>query len=261
MSIVQTSFVSGEWSNTLDNRSDLQTYSQSSRQILNFIPTPQGPLIRRPGTQFLHSDTPQTHHRLIPFSANKNTFLLSFTPYSLVIFLNNQRLLSLNTPWSLQDPIDYVRSGDVMWITCPACRPQTLARYSTTDWRLEPVDLSFATERKYLDGSLVFGNTSEKPRIDECLSADLVFDREGNIANTSHRLQFFLGNRANNQITPQTSKGSLSKNQIAHIPLNPVFKRSIGEISFLQGVTYTFQESDQVTRLIYPLKQYIPLSL
>ena len=137
-----------------------------------------------------------------------------------------------------------------MWIACPACRPHTLTHYATTDWRLQPVSLSFAQNQKYLDGSLVFGNTSEKPRIDECLSATLTLHSQGSPSENSHHLQFFLGNRVNNQITPSTPKGSLSENQIAHLPLNPIFKRSIVEIAFRQGVTYTYQESDQTTRLI-----------
>lgn len=52
VSPIVRSLNAGEWSELLDGRTDLDRYPASLRTCLNFVPTPQGPLIGRSGTQF-----------------------------------------------------------------------------------------------------------------------------------------------------------------------------------------------------------------
>ena len=49
----QISFTGGEFSPKLDARIDQEKYKSASRQMVNMIPYKQGPVTRRPGTQFI----------------------------------------------------------------------------------------------------------------------------------------------------------------------------------------------------------------
>lgn len=63
-----TSFNAGELSPLLDARTDIEKYASGCRELQNFITTPYGPNIRRPGTQYLGSGLiNSSQSRLIPF--------------------------------------------------------------------------------------------------------------------------------------------------------------------------------------------------
>jgi len=62
------SFNAGELSPLLDARTDIDKYASGCRELQNFLPTPYGPNVRRPGTQYLGPGLiNSSQSRLIPF--------------------------------------------------------------------------------------------------------------------------------------------------------------------------------------------------
>lgn len=51
--LLQNAFNAGELSPLLEGRTDLGKYANGAALLENFVPTPQGPLIRRPGTRYI----------------------------------------------------------------------------------------------------------------------------------------------------------------------------------------------------------------
>ena len=68
---LKTSFNAGELSPLLDGRSDLEKYPQGCSLLENFVPTVQGPIYHRPGTQFVQS-LGASNPVLIPFVYNRD---------------------------------------------------------------------------------------------------------------------------------------------------------------------------------------------
>ena len=86
VSIVQPSFVAGEWSPELQARFDLPLHRASARLIKNFIVTHQGALTKRPGTRFV-SKLPHrfrigtywydiSTYRIFPYAYGSTNYLL-----------------------------------------------------------------------------------------------------------------------------------------------------------------------------------------
>ena len=75
-----TSFNAGEWSSRMEGRVDLAKYPNACRELENFLPMVQGPLIKRSGTKHVspvrvHS----TETRLIPFEfGTEQAYVLEF---------------------------------------------------------------------------------------------------------------------------------------------------------------------------------------
>lgn len=65
---IQTSFNAGKWGPRLQGRVDLEKYSSACNELKNFIPTVQGPALKRSGTRFVKAVRDQAKKsRLIPF--------------------------------------------------------------------------------------------------------------------------------------------------------------------------------------------------
>ena len=65
---IQTSFNAGKWGPRLQGRVDLEKYSSACNELKNFIPTVQGPALKRSGTRFVKTVKDQSKSsRLIPF--------------------------------------------------------------------------------------------------------------------------------------------------------------------------------------------------
>ena len=65
---IQTSFNAGKWGPRLQGRVDLEKYHSACNELENFIPTVQGPALKRSGTRFLKTVKNQAQKsRLIPF--------------------------------------------------------------------------------------------------------------------------------------------------------------------------------------------------
>lgn len=82
----QVSFNAGEWSSRLEGRSDLAKYGNACRHLLNFLPTVQGPAIKRSGTRFVKEVRESSYEtRLIPFEfGTEQAYILEFSGNSWV---------------------------------------------------------------------------------------------------------------------------------------------------------------------------------
>ena len=85
---IQSSFNGGQISNKLTGRVDIDKYRSSCKELKNFLVTPEGPAVRRPGTKYvanaLESDKKS---RLEPFVfSNTQSYMLEFGDQKLRVF-------------------------------------------------------------------------------------------------------------------------------------------------------------------------------
>jgi len=76
-----SSFTSGELSDKMDGRTDMDLYYRGAKQLKNFVVLPQGNATRRPGTEFVGTlnNFVTDRIRLIPFEFNtEQTYILAF---------------------------------------------------------------------------------------------------------------------------------------------------------------------------------------
>ncbi|EPR44580.1 hypothetical protein dsx2_1539 [Desulfovibrio sp. X2] len=163
VTVIQTSFNSGELSPLMDGRVDQERYSTGCARLLNFCLWPHGAAFRRPGLRFVaQCGDPAAASRLIPFE------VASDTAYVLEFFVSAQgegrmRVFAgadadgagggpvldgdgapyeIATPYADEEHIRALRfcqSADVMYLVHPAHPPHKLSRHGHTDWRLAQV--------------------------------------------------------------------------------------------------------------------------
>lgn len=90
-SVARNSFNAGEFSRLVEGRVDLDRYPASMRVIRNFVAAPQGPAIRRSGTQYIGpAFHPDVYSRLVPFVYNETQSLqLEFLPGRVRFWIDN----------------------------------------------------------------------------------------------------------------------------------------------------------------------------
>ena len=143
----QASFHGGEAAPNLYSRTDIDTRRAAVRKLLNFIPTPTGAAMNRPGFQHIGAvKDPAAVTRLIPFSfSTAQGYLLEFGNLYVRVWQNGARVsdgaggyVEVVTPYTTaQLPrLQFVQSGDTMTLTHPSHAPRELKRTSATAWAL-----------------------------------------------------------------------------------------------------------------------------
>lgn len=97
---LQPSFTAGEFSPRLYGRTDSERYKTGLATCLNYLPTIEGPIIRRPGTKYSGFDVrdPSIPPVLIPFEASQtDTFMLEFGDKYIRFFKNGGALVTINS--------------------------------------------------------------------------------------------------------------------------------------------------------------------
>lgn len=146
----QVSFNGGEWSPLLQARTDLSKYGAALSECLNFVPTIQGPLIRRSGTRFVREvkDSSKTT-RLLEFEFNdEQAYVIEAGDNYMRFHRNHGTVLSSGTPYEIStiyDDIDlfniqYDQSNDVMTLCDGTHAPQKLSRFADTNWSIASED-------------------------------------------------------------------------------------------------------------------------
>lgn len=155
-----SSFNAGELSPLLDGRTDQDKYFAGCKTLENFIPTVQGPVVRRAGTRYVNGVKDNTRSWFMTFEYSlEQSYVLEVGDQNLRFYVDRGLLLSgglpyeVSTPWATADLVTTdgsfalraVQSGDVMWIvhqpgTIP---PQKLTRLGATSWTLEEVPFRF----------------------------------------------------------------------------------------------------------------------
>lgn len=136
----------GEISPLLCGRVDQPRYGTGAREMLNFVPMPQGGVTRRPGTRFLGTAL-HASGRIIPFvfSATQGR-ILEFGDKTMRVWLpdgsmvtKDGEILTVETPFAVEDlrQVRFAQSADVVFFAHESYAPCKLSRYTDDDWRWE----------------------------------------------------------------------------------------------------------------------------
>lgn len=155
VSLIQPTFSRGEVGPELAARADLAAYQTGLAKCVNFIVSPYGGVMNRPGTQFLAQTPGNEVARLIRFKFNaSDTYALEFTHLLMRLYRNGAQVLnsggpSIGLPFTLVTPftrdqifdLNFTQSADVMDIVHPSHKPQKLRRFAHDNWTISPVSL------------------------------------------------------------------------------------------------------------------------
>lgn len=154
-SLIQPSFSRGELGQELAARADISAYQTGLAKCINFIVSPYGGIMNRPGTMFVSQTEGNEVARLIRFKFNfSDTYALEFTHLKMRVYRNGGLVLnsagpSIGLPFVLVTPftrdeldgLNYTQSADVMDIVHPNHKPQKLKRFAHDNWTIAPVSL------------------------------------------------------------------------------------------------------------------------
>lgn len=148
---IQQGFTGGEVSPSMFGRFDDAKYQQGLAMCRNFLVLPQGPVVNRPGFEFVrevkYSDKKTV---LLPFVySNDQTMCLEFGDKYIRFHTEGATVLSGTEPYEVVTPYDadqldklhFAQSADVLTLVHPSYAPRELRRYGPTDWRL--VEIQF----------------------------------------------------------------------------------------------------------------------
>ena len=147
VTVMQSSFAGGEISPLAHARIDAERYYQSAQSIQNMIVLPQGPAIRRPGTEFVALADPG---RLIGYEG-PDPYMLWFGHRRLRFFHNGSAVVDANdlayeieTPFDGNDldAIQTWQSDKAMYIVDGKRLPQKLVRHDSAHWVIEPAAIT-----------------------------------------------------------------------------------------------------------------------
>lgn len=158
----QNNFNGGEWSPLTYGRSDIAKYKTALSICLNYIPTAQGGLTRRPGTAYVASVKNSANAvRLVPFEFSiTQAYVLEFGPSYVRFYTNDGQLLNAGTPYEVATPygaadladLAFTQSADTLYIAHPNYAPRKLQRAGALSWTLNTIS--------FLDGPYTLLNSS-----------------------------------------------------------------------------------------------------
>lgn len=158
---IQNSFNAGELSPLIYSRVDLAKRQNGVQLMQNWVPTVQGPVIRRPGSVYVAEVKDSTKAtRVIPFEfSTEQAYILEFGDQYVRFYRDHAQIIS-GTPVEISSPyletelfdIAYVQSADVVYLAHPNHEPRKLSRTSHTAWTLTEID--------FLDGPYLPTNTT-----------------------------------------------------------------------------------------------------
>lgn len=150
VSLLQPSFSRGEIAESLTARTDLDAYMTALRKCRNFMVSPYGGFLNRPGTKFIAQTQGNEIARMIRFKFNADdTYALEFTHLKMRVYRNGGLVLSGGTPFVLTTPftrdeifsMNFTQSADVMDIVHPNHKPQKLRRFDHDNWTISAAAL------------------------------------------------------------------------------------------------------------------------
>src|ERR1700685_1922833 len=97
--VLQSAFNAGELSPLMYGRTDSPRYKQGLATCLNYIPTLQGPLQRKPGTKYCTAVKDSTNPPvLIPFTFSETqNYMLEFGAGYIRFYYNNAPVVTVGT--------------------------------------------------------------------------------------------------------------------------------------------------------------------
>lgn len=155
---ILTAFTSGEFGPQLEGRVDLEDYAYACKYLQNFIPTIQGPAVRRAGTRYVNAVKNNANNTWFArFEFNiEQAYILEFGDQYIRFYLDNGQLQSGGSPYEIVSPYQssdledadgffqlvFVQSGDIVYFTH---RSETfpvykLSRLAATNWTMTAVE-------------------------------------------------------------------------------------------------------------------------
>ena len=166
VSIPWASFNCGELSPLLDGRTEMPQYMKGGKTMLNFLPTAQGPAVRRGGTRYL--DNQASPFLLMRFSRSvTESYVLMFRDGKLRFYYDGGvvedapgHIYEIDTPYTQDELFNAdgtpmlvgAESADVVYLAHPHHPPQVLTFFGPTNWTLGPLN--------YVDGPWQDGNAN-----------------------------------------------------------------------------------------------------
>ena len=146
---IQTSFAGGEIAPSLFGRTDVVQYSTAVAELENFLVRPYGSVISCPGTEFINeckTGGSTSIARLIPFVFSRTDsyviemgvgYFRFYTDGAVVVSPGTTvyEVAHTYTAAELFD-VQYCQLNDVIYLTHPSHKPQTLTRMSASSWVL-----------------------------------------------------------------------------------------------------------------------------
>ena len=143
------SFSGGEMSPEMFARLEDSKARSGAATIRNFIVTPQGPLINRPGFLYVREVKDSSRKvRLIPFAFSPTqTLVIEFGHLYCRFHTAGATVMNGNVPYEVATPytedvlfeMHYAQSNDVLTLVHPEYAPRELRRLGATNWTLTPI--------------------------------------------------------------------------------------------------------------------------
>lgn len=146
----QQSFASGILDPLMQGAASGKEYGTSLRDIQNYYPIPQGPLVKRPGSKFVFpAESNQSKLFTITYS-NDKVYCLEFTNYSIRFYtdggivLNGLNPFQVPTPYSASQvkDVNIAQNGDEVYIVHPLYAPRKLTPNGLGFWGISVADIN-----------------------------------------------------------------------------------------------------------------------
>jgi len=155
ISLIQSSFASGELAPSLAGRVDLARYQTGLKLCRNFAIMPYGGARNRPGLQYIDRVKGDKVCRLIRFKFNaSDAYAIEMTDKLMRFYRDGALVLNsagpnIGQPFELVTPfleaelfeVNFTQSADVMTFVHPAHKPHQLRRFAHDNWTIAPISL------------------------------------------------------------------------------------------------------------------------
>lgn len=147
---LQGDFSAGEFSPLMQGRVDIERYRAALAICLNYVPTVQGAITRRPGTKYIaETKTSSKESRLVAFEfSTTQAYVIEFGDQYLRFYRNEGQILSSGSAYEIVSPygeddlfdLKFAQSADTLYIVHPDYAPRKLTRSDHTSWTLSTID-------------------------------------------------------------------------------------------------------------------------
>ncbi len=162
---IQYGFNGGKLGPRLQGRSDLARYAMGCNVLTNFIPTYQGPAVKRSGFRFVAEVKDSTEKvRLIPFEfSREQAYVLELGEGYMRVYKDSGVVLSGMSPYEITDgaggnslpwledelaAISFVQTADVIYLAHANHPPHKISRTSDTSWTCTEIEFDWPAFRE-----------------------------------------------------------------------------------------------------------------
>jgi hypothetical protein len=140
---IQDAMVRGEVSPRLHARASLDLYRAGLSKCSNFITLPHGGIRKRGGTMYVAPQRDEARRAYgIPFKFNsEQAYLLEMGHFFVRVYAYGAYVTEFATIWDAADVsrLQYVQSGNVMWLVHPNYPPCKITRVTNSTWTVSTV--------------------------------------------------------------------------------------------------------------------------